>query len=243
MKVLVYNGSPRTKAGITDKITQWFLEGAKDAGADTETVYLAKHKISYCTGCFNCWFVSPGKCIQKDDMRLMRDKYRDSDIIVFASPVYVDGFTAQTKTLLDRFIAGGSPFVEYRDGHTRHLHAGKGTKIRKLALISTCGFGERDNFDPMIMHMKAITKNFPKSEYIGALTLPMGGSMDLLKDEQPDLIEARKNMFHTAGIEAVQDGKISIELQNSISVPFISAKEYIGRLNKVFKGLREQRKK
>jgi multimeric flavodoxin WrbA len=244
MKVLAFNGSPRTKSGITDRITQWFLQGAQEAGAEAETVYLAKKDINYCTGCFNCWFVTPGKCIQKDDMAEMKAKYGRADLIVFASPVYVDGFTAQMKTLLDRFISGGSPFVERdRDGHTRHLSGGKSGKIRKLALISTCGFGERDNFAPMIMHMKAVTKNFPKSEYIGALTLPMGGALDILKDEQPELIKTRKSMFYEAGIEAVKSGIISEKLQDSISEPFMSAKEYIGRLNSVFRGLRDQKEK
>ncbi len=242
MKVLAYNGSPRTKAGITDRITQWFMQGAREAGAEIETVYLAKKKINYCTGCFNCWFVTPGKCIQKDDMADMKSKFRDADIIVLASPVYVDGFTAQMKTLLDRFISGGSPFVEFRDGHSRHP-GGKGKKIRKMVLISTSGFGELDNFDPMVQHMKAIIKNFPKTEYAGALLRPMGGCMDIIKDEAPEKVEGIKQAFIKAGFAICKFGEISEEIQNAVSAELLTVKEYVGRLNKLFAGNIEQNKK
>lgn len=242
MKVLAYNGSPRTKAGITDRITQWFMQGAREAGAEIETVYLAKKKINYCTGCFNCWFVTPGKCIQKDDMADMKSKFRDADIIVLASPVYVDGFTAQMKTLLDRFISGGSPFVEFRDGHSRHP-GGKGKKIRKMVLISTSGFGELDNFDPMVQHMKAIIKNFPKTEYAGALLRPMGGCMDLINDEAPEKVEEIKQAFIRAGFSIVKNGEISEDVQNAVSAELLTVKEYIGRLNKMFRGVIDQNKK
>ncbi|MHA1730153.1 MAG: flavodoxin family protein [Promethearchaeota archaeon] len=243
MKVLIFNGSPRKKKGITDRISQWFMEGAREAGAETETVYLTEKKINYCKGCFNCWFVTPGKCIQKDDMEEMKSKYAESDIIGFASPVYVDGFTAQFKTLLDRFISGGQPFIEFRDeGHSRHPGRGKGKKKRKLVLISTCGFGEKDNFKPIILHMKAIVKNFTGAEYLGALVRPMGGAMDLIKDEQPEKVKKIKDSFRQAGIEAVSKGIISQELQDAVSESLMSVKEYVSRLNNLFRGIIKENK-
>ena len=101
MNVLAFNGSPRMKKGVTDSIVRTFLDGAESEGANTETVYVAKQKINYCVGCFNCWFKHPGKCIHDDDMPMIRNKIRDADIIVFGCPVYFDGFTAQMKTMLE----------------------------------------------------------------------------------------------------------------------------------------------
>jgi multimeric flavodoxin WrbA len=40
MKVLAINGSPRGARGNTERILQPFLEGAREAGAETEVVYL-----------------------------------------------------------------------------------------------------------------------------------------------------------------------------------------------------------
>ena len=237
MKVLAFNGSPRMKKGVTDSLLQTFLDGAESAGAQTETVYVAKQKIKYCVGCFSCWFKHPGKCIHDDDMLMIRKKIKAADIIVFGCPVYFDGFTAQMKTMLDRLIAGGSPFIENRDGHARHPSHGKEKKVRKLLLISTCGFGERDNFDPMIHHMQAIARNFATGEYMGALVRPMGQTMEMLQGEKPAEVKAIIDAFYTAGVEAVTRGEVSAELQDAVAAPLISFEEFVRRSNALFKKL------
>ena len=101
-------------------------------------IYKAKQKIKYCVGCFKCWFKHPGKCIHDDDMLMIRKKIKAADIIVFGCPVYFDGFTAQMKTMLDRLIAGGSPFIENRDGHARHPSHGKERKVRDKVYHPVC---------------------------------------------------------------------------------------------------------
>ena len=93
MKVLAFNGSPRMNKGVTDSLVELFLEGAASAGAQTEKVYVAKHKINYCIGCFHCWFKHPGKCIHDDDMLMIRKKIKAADIVVAAVgvPKFVKG--------------------------------------------------------------------------------------------------------------------------------------------------------
>ncbi len=242
MKVLAFNGSPRMKNGITDKILQTFLKGAASAGAETETVYVAKKNIKFCSGCFNCWFVHPGKCIHKDDMIEIRRQIKAADLIVLGSPVYFDGFTAQIKTMLDRLIAGGMPFIEIRDDHFRHPSRGGEKKIRKMLLISTCGFGEKDNFDPIIHHMQAIARNFATGEYMGALVRPVGSTLEMLKDENPEGVKSVLDAFFQAGVEAVTKGTISEELQEAVSVPLIPLKEFVDRANKMFHELIAEKK-
>ncbi len=234
MRVLAFNSSPRMKKGVTDKILQTFLAGAESAGADIDMVYLTKKKIKFCSGCFNCWFVHPGKCIHDDDMLEIRQQIKAADIIVFGSPVYFDGFTAQMKVMLDRLISGGMPFIELREGHSRHPSRGKEVKIRKMLLISTCGFGEKDNFEPIIHHMKAIAKNFATGEYMGALVRPVGSALEMMQDKNPEGVQAVLDAFHQAGVEAVTKGSISEELQEAVSAPLISMKEFVKRANVKF---------
>jgi putative NADPH-quinone reductase len=243
MKVLAFNGSPRMEKGITDSILQTFLQGAASAGAETETVYISRQKIKYCTGCFNCWFVHPGRCIHKDDMEMIRGKIKAADLLVLASPVYFDGFTAQMKTLLDRLITGGMPFIETREGHSRHPSRGNEKKRRKMLLVSTCGFGERDNFEPMIHHMKAIARNFATGEYMGALVRPMGATLDMVKDEKPEEVAAIFEALRQAGVEAVEIGAISEELQAAVAKPLISAGDFAKRANDLFRQLLGENKK
>ncbi len=242
MKVLAFNSSPRMKKGVTDKILQTFLKGTESAGAETETVYLAKKNIKYCSGCFNCWFVHPGKCIHDDDMLEIRNQIRAADLIVFGSPVYFDGFTAQMKTMLDRLIAGGMPFIQVRDGHFRHPSRGGEKKVRKMLLISTCGFGEKDNFDPIIHHMQAIAKNFATGEYMGALVRPVGSTLEMLQDENPEGVQGVMDAFYQAGVEAVTKGSISSELEDAVSAPLIPLSEFMERANQKFQEMIAQKK-
>lgn len=232
MKVLAFNGSPRAEKGVTDILLQQFLAGAEEAGAEIETIYLSRKKINYCKGCLNCWLVHPGRCVQKDDMTEILDKWREAEMIVYASPVYVDGFTAQMKTMMDRFVTIGQPFIMKRDGHSRHPgHEKYRRKARaKTVLISTCGFGEADNFDPIIFHMRAITRNM-FCEHLGELIRPMGPVLQLLGERDPEKTQPVLEAFRQAGYEAVSKNEISEEIRKRASGQIVSMDEFIDMVN------------
>ncbi len=236
MKVLAFNGSPRAAKGATDRILQRFLEGAAEAGAQTETVYVAKKKINYCTGCFNCWLVHPGRCIHKDDMPEIHDKIRRADMMVYASPVYVDGVTAQMKTMMDRLITMAQPFIEVKDGHSRHPGRGKGTRgeKQKIVLVSTCGFGEIDNFEPMIHHISAAAKNM-RAEFLGALVRPMGPMLEFMEMGAKKVMDPIYEGFRRAGREAVGEGRISDEAKRAASAPIMTMEQFSEMANRFFK--------
>jgi len=236
MKVLALNGSPRTSQGATDLITRSFLKGAEEAGAEVETIYLARKKIRYCTGCMNCWFVHPGDCIQDDDMAEILEKLTAADMQVYASPVYTDGFTGQMKTMLDRSIPIGTPFIVKKDGHARHPGSAKyKRKSRaKMLLISTCGFGERDNFDPIIMHTRALARNLGY-EYLGALVRPMGPALQMLVGLEPERAAPILEAFRRGGYEAVADNVIRPEVQEAAAQPIMSPEEFMGMVNRFAK--------
>jgi multimeric flavodoxin WrbA len=233
MKVLGLNGSPRAKKGVTERILQRFLAGAAEAGAETETVYLADKKIKFCTGCFSCWMVHPGRCIHKnDDMDALRQLMRKSDILVYASPVYIDGITAIMKNFMERCMPNAQPFVEIRDGHTRHPLRGKGVRQLKMVFLSTCGFGERDNFDPLLRHMEAAAKNM-KVQYLGALIRPMGPFLDVAALKDPDKVRRIDDAFRQAGFDAVAKGEIGEDIKQAAETPLMSRDEFIVTLNSI----------
>ena len=104
MKVTAFVGSPRKK-GNTDILVDRFLDGAKSAGADTEKIYLYDCTINPCQGCYkNCW-ITPKDCTRWDDeMHKLIPKMLASDLIVFASPVYMGSYTAQLTAFFERCI-------------------------------------------------------------------------------------------------------------------------------------------
>ncbi len=88
--VLAINSSPKRAKSNTSLILNPFLDGIKEAGAEVELFYTRDLKIKPCTGEFNCWVKHPGECYQQDDMKQLYPKLKEADILVFATPVYVD---------------------------------------------------------------------------------------------------------------------------------------------------------
>jgi multimeric flavodoxin WrbA len=97
MKVLGIVGSPR-KNGNTQFLVNIILEGARQAGAETEMVRLADLNIRECDGCHSCWKGRP--CVKDDDMNGIYEKIAANDVIVFGTPVFWYGPTGLMKTFL-----------------------------------------------------------------------------------------------------------------------------------------------
>lgn len=63
-KILVVLGGGRAK-GNTAQLAEAFINGAREAGHQVESVSLNKMNVSGCTGCNACRYGKP--CVQKDD--------------------------------------------------------------------------------------------------------------------------------------------------------------------------------
>ncbi len=103
MKITVLNGSPRKQN--TTFMVDAFVKGAEEAGHTVEVIQVGKMKIGGCLGCEYCHGKGEGQCIQKDDMEKVYPAYQDCDMIVFASPIYYFGMTAQITAAMQRVYA------------------------------------------------------------------------------------------------------------------------------------------
>jgi len=223
MKVLAINASPHKDKGNTALILTPFLEGMKEAGADIETVYTEDLTIHPCRGDFTCFCRPSGRCIQRDDMDTLMPKVRDADVLVFASPLYVDGVTGPMKIFIDRLVPLLQMYVETRDGHSRHQP--KDTKTRKIILVSNCGFWEKDNYDPVICHMRALSKNL-NAEFAGALVRPHGTflrSAPMTGLPYEDILAAAED----AGRQLVKTGCIARETLATVSRPMLPFEKFM----------------
>ena len=102
MKITVLQGSPKSN-GSTAMLVERFADGAREAGHTVDVVEVAKKRISPCTGCVKCGFGGP--CVLSDDFDELRAQILASDMVVFATPLYYYGMTAQLKTVVDRFCS------------------------------------------------------------------------------------------------------------------------------------------
>jgi hypothetical protein len=100
-KITGFSGSPR-KGGNTDFLMETILKGAADKGWETDFVALSKANIGFCEACDACHKNGKG-CVKKDDMQMMAEKMKASDVWIFGTPVYWWGPTAQMKVFVDRW--------------------------------------------------------------------------------------------------------------------------------------------
>lgn len=222
MKVLAINGSPKMDDGNTARILNPFLDGMREAGADVELFHTRKLKIGPCNGDMSCWFRNPGKCGQNDDMQMLYPKFEDADVIVWATPVYFSGVTGPLKNLMDRQLP-------------LHIPGTTPKKKQKVVLVSSCGAWEIEEFDPIIVQMRAIYSR-ADAEFVAALLRPGAEVVRYMPEgAMDDVINAARE----AGRELVRTGRISESLLKTVSRPLMSEEEYMKAGEKAFEEARK----
>lgn len=98
-KILVISTSLRSKSN-SEALADAFSNGARENGNSVEKITLKDKKIAFCKGCLSCQRLQ--KCVIDDDAVEIVRKMHDSEIIVFATPIYYYEMSGQMKTLLDR---------------------------------------------------------------------------------------------------------------------------------------------
>lgn len=234
MKMLAINGSPRKKNSNTDRLLLPFLEGAREAGADVELVYLQGMNIQPCLGCFHCWLKTPGQCLQKDDMPGLLDRLREADVTVLGTPLYVCGMTAQLKTMMDRIIPLAMPFIEVCDGQCTHPFR-EGTKNSSMVLLSNCGFHELHHFDELVAHVQAFNR-LSRRKFLGALLRPHGPMMEVFDALDPAAIQPVYDACRQAGRHAARDEVIPEAILAEISRELLSRDDFLEMANAYFQG-------
>ena len=102
MKILVITGSPR-KNGNSNTLAEHFIRGAKEAGHEIVRFDAAFKDVHPCIACNKCGM--NGECVFKDDFEFVRKHILDAGMVVFATPMYYFGISAQIKAVIDRFYA------------------------------------------------------------------------------------------------------------------------------------------
>ena len=97
----------------SDMLADKFVEGAKAAGNEVEKISLSGKNIQFCKGCLGCHVL--GKCVIKDDVNDIMAKVMESDVVVWATPIYYYEMSGQMKTLIDRMNAMYGRDYKFRD--------------------------------------------------------------------------------------------------------------------------------
>lgn len=140
MKIVLLEGSPN-KNGSSNTLANAFIEGAKEAGHGVDVIDAAHANIHPCTGCIHCGY--EGSCVQKDDVDDIRARVLAADMMVFVTPLYYYGMSAQLKTLVDRFCAFNSSIQR---------------KYMKSAMIAAAWNADDRTFEALEAHYKTLVR-------------------------------------------------------------------------------------
>lgn len=102
MKIVIINGSAR-KGNVLTGINA-FIEGASSHN-EIEIIQPDQLHIAPCKGCGACQCYKG--CIDQDDTNETIDKIVSADMILFATPVYWWGMSAQLKQVIDKCYCKG----------------------------------------------------------------------------------------------------------------------------------------
>ncbi|MFX1478088.1 MAG: NAD(P)H-dependent oxidoreductase [Promethearchaeota archaeon] len=227
IKIVVFDGGPRNnKFSKTSFMVNNFIEGAKEAGANVEYFKLKDYNIHDCSGCYTCWTKTPGECIHKDDMTMLRKKLRKADLVVFASPLYIFNVTGILKRFMDRLCPILKPYMlSDKQGFIKHPDRYPESGKQGFVVFSASGFPDlENNFDGLRGMFKMWDLHNENMYMMGEFYMTAAETL-----VQPvGLI--RKNIIQKickkAGEQVVKEGKIDIELMQKVVDPGFSSERF-----------------
>lgn len=81
---------------------------------------LPKTEVTHCTGCWSCWWKTPGKCVYKD-LNKFYHEYITADRAIYFVKVKKGFVSGNLKSLFDRMIPLYLPYTTYKTGESMHV--------------------------------------------------------------------------------------------------------------------------
>jgi multimeric flavodoxin WrbA len=219
-----------------------FEKGAVQAGAKCQNVLLVTKKIQPCNECGTCMFKTPGVCRLKDDMSELINRFMDSDIVVFATPVFIDNVTALMKTFIDRLLPILEPHYE-KDSNGEYRRRKRYKKYPKFVVISSCAMPEQSNFQVLRLYFRRMARTM-HTEVIGEIYRSAAGLLLLSTRELrfKPMVDKYKELLRIAGKELAETGKIGADITERLEQPLIDSDEYVKYANNMWDQLLAERR-
>lgn len=144
MNICIIHGSPRK--GNTYRATTIFMKELQKCGeVEFTEFFLPKAMPHFCNGCFTCFEKGEDKCPHAQYVEPILDAMRQADGLIFTTPVYVMGESAQMKALLDHLAHIYMPHRPMEEMFSKvamviSTAAGAGTKHATKAIARSLQF-------------------------------------------------------------------------------------------------------
>ncbi len=151
-KLLAFSGSPRLN-GNSVAMLDHFLAGAGKEGSEVDVVRAQDLNLEYCSGCLRCNILK--RCsMRNDDWESTRSRILESDVLVFATPVYFHHLTASLKKMLDRFRS----FTHVQITESGLIHTPHHTWNKDFVLLLAMGSPDSAEAQPVIDLFRFMTE-------------------------------------------------------------------------------------
>ena len=224
MKILVLNGSPKNKSD-TMNLTKAFLGGIEKSGEHSiEIINVIEKEIKPCTGCFACWKIQNGKCIQNDYQNIILEKIAEADVIIWSFPLYCYSMPSHIKAVVDRTIPLVKMSMKETNGVVRH-DALIDLSSKHYVVISGCGFPNwSGNFDGLKLQCANMFGN--------NLTMVCVPETPMLNAPTAEpLTQPLLEKFKQAGEYYAENLRLSEEIVTDLEAPMLPNEVYIQIVN------------
>jgi multimeric flavodoxin WrbA len=102
MKIVGIVCSPR-RGSNTETAVKEALAAAREQGAETELLTVVDRQLGFCDACAAC--LKTQRCKYKDGITDLWDAVLAADGVIFGTPTYFWGMSAQAKAIIDRSYA------------------------------------------------------------------------------------------------------------------------------------------
>jgi multimeric flavodoxin WrbA len=160
-RLLILVGSPR-RTGNSATLAQAVQRGAKDAGVHASLRFIDDYVSSFLRDCRSCR-LPDGTCAIPDQFgRLFLEEFIAAQAIVFCSPIYWYGVSAQTKAFLDR------TFCYYAASYPGHADVVAGMSEKRIGLV----LASEETYPGAalgIVHQVQEFARYTRSEFVGVV--------------------------------------------------------------------------
>lgn len=86
----------------------------------TDIFNLSELDLKSCTGCWSCWWKTPGKCAIKDGIEDIYSSVMKSGLVLFIAPLAMGTIHSELKIFIERMIPLVHPYLIISDGEVHH---------------------------------------------------------------------------------------------------------------------------
>jgi NAD(P)H-dependent FMN reductase len=147
-------------------------------------------------------------------------KWLESDIVVYATPLYNYAVNATLKVFIERTLPSFEPFFEIHDGRMFHPLRHKNPAA---VVLSVAGMPDEDHFSALSAHVNYLLAT-PGRKLVAEIYRPAAETMTnpFFEEKASDILDATTQ----AGRELVQSMKIAPETMARIRQPIVDSQSF-----------------